>query len=338
VKGLKLLIAASAALVLLLGVAACGDEDESSASSGGELSGSIRIDGSSTVAPLSEAVAAQFQEENPDVQVTVGTAGTGGGFERFCAGETDISDASRQVEPEEEELCQEGNVEFEEVTVANDALSVVVNPDNPVTCMSPDQLAEIYGPEADATSWSDVPDLDAEYDETLDIFSPGADSGTFDYFTEAVNGEEGAQRSQGINVVGEDDNATVTGVAGSPGGIGYFGFSFFSENQDQLKALEIENEDGDCVAPSEETAQDGSYNPLGRQLYIYPSTEALQRPEVQAFVEYYAETANEVIPQVGFIPLTEEQLQKSQETVQEVSSGGASGGGSGEPSGGGSGQ
>ena len=335
-KRLKLLTV-PAALALVLGAAACGGDDESSASSGGgELSGSIRIDGSSTVAPLSEAVAAAFQEENPDVQVTVGTAGTGGGFERFCAGETDISDASRQVEPEEEELCQEGDVEFEEVTVANDALSVVVNPENPVTCLSPDQLSEIYGPQADAASWSDVPDLDAEYTETLDIFSPGADSGTFDYFTEAINGEEGAQRSQDINVVGEDDNATVTGVTGSPGGVGYFGFSFFNENQDQLKALEIENEDGDCVAPSEETAQDGSYNPLGRQLYIYPSAEALQRPEVQAFVEYYAETVNEVIPQVGFIPLTEEQLQESQQAVQALGSGGASGGQD-EPSGGGSG-
>ncbi len=314
-------------LALLLGVVACGDDEESSASSGGNgLSGEIRIDGSSTVAPLSEAVAAQFQEENPDVRVTVGTAGTGGGFERFCAGETDISDASRQVEPEEEKLCEEGNVEFEEVTVANDALSVVVNPENPVTCVTPDQLAEIYGPQADATSWSDVPDVDAEYDEELAIFSPGADSGTFDYFTEAINGEEGAQRSEDVNVVGEDDNATVTGVTGDPGGVGYFGFSFFNENQAQLKALEIENDDGECVAPSVETAQDGSYNPLGRQLYIYPSAEALQQPEVQAFVEYYVENVNEVIPQVGFIPLTEEQLQESQQTVESLGSGGGSGG------------
>ncbi len=309
---------------LALGVAACGGEDEASGSGEG-VSGEIAVDGSSTVAPLTEGVGALFQEENPDTRVTVGTAGTGGGFERFCAGETDISDASRQIEPEEEKLCQENGVEFEEIVVANDALSVVVNPDNPVTCMSPDQVSEIYGPDADATSWGDIQGLDAEYDEELAIFSPGSDSGTFDYFTEAVNGEEGKSRTQDVNVVGENDNATVTGVAGDPGGIGYFGFSFFNENQDQLKALEIENEDGDCVAPAEETTQDGSYNPLGRQLYIYPSAEALQRPEVQEFVQFYLDSLGEVIPQAGFIPLTDEQLSESEQNVENLLSGGGSG-------------
>jgi phosphate transport system substrate-binding protein len=332
VKRLKLLAVLGALLALVLGVAACGDDEESSSDSGGgDLSGEIVIDGSSTVAPLTEQIAALFQEENPDVDVTVGTAGTGGGFERFCAGETDISDASRPIEAEEEKLCQEGEVEYEEVTVANDALSVVVNPDNPVTCMSPDQLSEIYGPDATATTWSDVPDLDAEYDEELAIFSPGADSGTFDYFTEAVNGEEGQSRPEDVNVVGENDNATVTGVAGDPGGIGYFGYSFYNENQDQLKALEIENDDGDCVAPTEETAQDGTYNPLGRQLYIYPSSESLQDPVVQEFVQFYLDNVSEVIPQVGFIPLTDQQLTESQDNVQQLlSSGGGSGGSGGQ--------
>ena len=330
----KLLTALFALLAaaLTLGVAACGgDEENDGAESGGEaLSGEIVIDGSSTVAPLSEQIAALFQEENPDVRITVGTAGTGGGFERFCAGETDISDASRQIEPEEEKLCADGNVEFEEITVANDALSVVVNPDNPVTCVSTDQLNEVYGPDSDITSWADVPDLDEPFEAELAIFSPGADSGTFDYFSEAVNGEEGEQRRQGINIVGENDNATVTGVAGDEGGIGYFGFSFFNENQDQLKALEIENEDGDCVPPAEETAQDGSYNPLGRQLYIYPSADALQEPVVQEFVQFYLETANEVIPQAGFIGLTDEQLSDSQANVDRLLSGSGGSGGSGE--------
>ena len=324
----KLLVAFPTVLALAFGVAACGgDDDEASSASGEEVSGELAVDGSSTVAPLTEQVGALFQEENPDTRVTVGTAGTGGGFERFCAGETDISDASRQIEPEEEKLCQENGVEFEEIVVANDALSVVVNPDNPVTCMSPDQVSEIYGPDADATSWGDIQGLDAEYDEELAIFSPGSDSGTFDYFTEAVNGEEGKSRTQDVNVVGENDNATVTGVAGDPGGIGYFGFSFFNENQDQLKALEIENEDGECVAPAEETTQDGSYNPLGRQLYIYPSAEALQRPEVQEFIQFYLDSLGEVIPQAGFIPLTDEQLSESQQNVENLLSGG---GGSGQ--------
>ncbi len=320
----KLLVAFPATLALGFGVAACGGDDGSSGSGEG-LSGEILIDGSSTVAPLTEQIGALFQEENPDVRVTVGTAGTGGGFERFCAGETDISDASREIEPEEQKLCQDGNVEFEEVTVANDALSVVVNPENPVTCISPDQLSEIYGPDADATSWSDIQGLDAEYDEDLATFSPGSDSGTFDYFTEAVNGEEGRQRTQDVNVVGENDNATVTGVAGDPGGIGYFGFSFFNENQDQLKALEIENDQGECVPPAEETTQDGSYNPLGRQLFIYPSAEALQRPEVQEFVQFYLDNLGEVIEQAGFIPLTDQQLQESQQNVEQLLSAGGSG-------------
>jgi len=327
VKKHKLLVAFPTVLALAFGVAACGGDDEASSASGEEVSGELAVDGSSTVAPLTEQVGALFQEENPDTRVTVGTAGTGGGFERFCAGETDISDASRQIEPEEGKLCQENGVEFEEIVVANDALSVVVNPDNPVTCMSPDQVSEIYGPDADATSWGDIQGLDAEYDEELAIFSPGSDSGTFDYFTEAVNGEEGKSRTQDVNVVGENDNATVTGVAGDPGGIGYFGFSFFNENQDQLKALEIENEDGECVAPAEETTQDGSYNPLGRQLYIYPSAEALQRPEVQEFIQFYLDSLGEVIPQAGFIPLTDEQLSESQQNVENLLSGG---GGSGQ--------
>jgi len=310
-------LALSASLGVTLGVVACGG--------GGDGGGSeIRIDGSSTVAPLSEPIGALFSEENEGVSTTVGTAGTGGGFERFCAGETDISDASRPIEPEEEALCEENGVEFEEIVVANDALSVVVNPDNPVTCMSPDQLSEIYGEDATITSWSDISDLDAPYDEELEIFSPGADSGTFDYFTDAINGEEGVQRSEGVNVVGEDDNATVTGVTGSPGGIGYFGFSFFNENQDTLKALEIENEDGDCVAPSVETAQDGSYNPLARELYIYPSAAALERPEVQEFVQFYLENVNDITEEAGFIPLTEEQLAESQSNLDSLLQGGGS--------------
>ncbi len=322
-KRLPLLVVLAA--LLLAGLAACGDDDEEGG--GEQVSGDIRIDGSSTVAPLSEAVAASFGDQNPDVRVTVGTAGTGGGFDRFCRGETDISDASRPIEPEEEKLCRENGVEFEEVVVANDALSVVVNPENPITCVTPDQLSQIYGQDSDITSWNEVTGLDEEYDETLEIFSPGSDSGTFDYFTEAVNGEEGVQRTQDVNVVGENDNATVTGVAGSPGGIGYFGFSFFNENQAQLKALEIENDEGECVPPSEETTQDGSYNPLGRELFIYPSAEALRKPEVRAFVDFYVANTNEVIPQVGFIPLTDQQLRESQGNVEKLLGSGAGSGG-----------
>jgi phosphate transport system substrate-binding protein len=314
-----ILVVAGCAL-LTLGLAACGgdddDDDSGSSDTPSGLSGEIRIDGSSTVAPLSERIAEDFQGANPDVRVTVGTAGTSGGFESFCAGETDISDASRAIEPTEEKACADGGVEYEEVRVATDALTVVVNPDNPVTCMTVDQLSEVWDKGSSVDSWDQIQDLDADYSETLDLFGPGTDSGTFDYFTEAINGEEGVQRTD-YNNVGEDDNATVTGVAGSPGGMGYFGFSFFTENQDQLKALEVDGGDG-CVAPSVETAQDDTYTPLSRPLFIYPSGEALQDETVQAFVEYYVDNVNSVAETIGFIPLTDEQLTESQDNVQSL--------------------
>ena len=293
--------------VLALGVAACGDE--SSGDGGGDLSGSIRIDGSSTVAPLTEAVAEEFEAENSGVNVTVGTSGTGGGFEKFCAGETDISDASRAIEPEEVADCKENGIVNEEVRVATDALTVVVNAENPVNCLTVDQLSAVWGPDSDLSNWSQIPGLQEEFDEDLQLFGPGTDSGTFDYFTEEVNGEEGASRKD-YNNVGENDNATVTGVQGSPGGMGYFGFSFFQENEDSLKALEVDNGKG-CVSPSAETAQNGEYVPLSRPLLIYPSADALKKTEVKAFVDYYLDNVNGVAEAVGFIPLTDEQLQQS---------------------------
>jgi len=308
---------------LALGVAACGDDDDDGGDGGGSgenLSGTIRIDGSSTVAPLSEPVAERFMEENPDVRVTVGTSGTGGGFEKFCAGETDISDASRPIEPDEVKACESDGIAFEEVTVANDALTVVVNPNNPVTCMTVEQLTQVWGPESDLGSWSDIEGLEPAFDSELALYGPGSDSGTFDYFTEAINGEEGAQRTDYSNV-GEDDNQTVTGVSGAEGGMGYFGFSFAQENEGTVKALEIDGGDG-CVAPSAETVQDGTYVPLGRELFIYPSGQALERPEVQAFVEYYLENVNEIAEQAGFISLTDEQLTESQDKVTSLAGGG----------------
>jgi phosphate transport system substrate-binding protein len=302
--------------VLALGVAACGDDDDASGSGGSDLSGSIRIDGSSTVAPLTEAVAEQFEGENSGVRVTVGTSGTGGGFEKFCAGETAISDASRAIEPEEVEACEKGGVKFEEVRVATDALTVVVNPQNPINCLTVDQLSAVWGPESDLSNWSEIPGLEEEFDEDLQLFGPGTDSGTFDYFTEEINGEEGASRKD-YNNVGENDNATVTGVEGSPGGMGYFGYSFYLENEAALKALEIDGGKG-CVAPSAKTAQDGSYVPLSRPLFIYPSADALKKPEVKAFVDYYLDNVNDIAEAVGFIPLTAEQLQASKDAAAQL--------------------
>jgi phosphate transport system substrate-binding protein len=313
----KWLAAIASAAVLAVGVAACGSSDDDSTSGGGgDLSGTIRIDGSSTVAPLSEAIAEQFQAENSGVRVTVGTSGTGGGFEKFCAGETDISDASRAIEPEEEDLCKKDGVGFQEVHVATDALTVMVNNENPVACLTVDQLNAVWGPDSTISNWSEIPGLKEDYDETLALFGPGTDSGTFDYFTESINGEEGATRKD-YNNVGEDDNATVKGVEGSPGGMGYAGFSFYQENEGDLKALEVDNGKG-CVPPAVETAQAGEYAPLSRPLFMYPSEQALQKPEVKAFISYYLENVNSVTEALGFVPLTDAQLQESEAAAEKI--------------------
>ncbi len=306
----RLAVVASAA-VLAVGVAACGSSDDDATGSGGEdLSGTIRIDGSSTVAPLTEAIAEQFQTENPGVKVTVGTSGTGGGFEKFCVGETDISDASREIEPEEAATCKKEGIGYEDVHVATDALTVMINNENPVSCLTVDQLNAVWGPDSNISNWDEIPGLKEEFDETLSLYGPGTDSGTFDYFTDEINGEEGATRKD-YNNVGENDNATVTGVEGSPGGMGYAGFSYYTENEGKLKALEVDGGKG-CVGPSVESAQDGTYTPLSRPLFVYPSDAALKKPEVKAFVEYYLENATGVAESVGFIPLTEEQLEVSE--------------------------
>jgi phosphate transport system substrate-binding protein len=320
----KLWFALAASAILALGVAACGGDDDDDGGSGSNLSGDIRVDGSSTVAPLTEAMAEQFKTENPDINVTVGTSGTGGGFEKFCAGETDISDASRAIEPDEKKACQANGVGYEAIQVANDALTVVVNPNNPVTCLTVDQLKSVWEPKSNIDNWSEIQGLQPSFDAELALYSPGTDSGTFDFYTEAINGEEGAQRTSGVNDIGEDDNATVTGVSGADGGMGYFGFSFYQENQDKVKALEVDDGNG-CVGPSPQTAQDGSYTPLSRPLYVYPSDQALQNETVDAFLQFYLDNINAVAEQVGFISLTDQQLNESKSNLDSLISGGGGG-------------
>ena len=306
-----------AAAVLALGVAACSDSDGGSSSGG--LSGNIRIDGSSTVAPLTEAIAEGFQSENPDVKVTVGTSGTGGGFEKFCAGETDANDASSQIDSEQTALCKENGVEWEEIQVANDALSVVVNPENPVKCMTVEQLSSIWENGSTLTNWNEIQGLDPSYDAELTLFGPGTDSGTFEYFTEAVNGEEGNQRKN-YNNVGEDDGQTVTGVSGAPGGMGYFGYSFLIENEGAIRGMEIDSGNG-CVPPSEETVQDGTYTPLARPLFIYPSGDALNDKVFDEFMRYYLDNVNDVASSIGFIGLTDQQLTENKDKLESLIAG-----------------
>jgi phosphate transport system substrate-binding protein len=319
-----LVLAASG--VLALGVAACGgDDDDGDGGSGssGDISGEIRVDGSSTVGPLTEAIAEEFNAENPNVKVTVGTSGTGGGFEKFCAGETDISDASRPIEPDEEKACQAKGIGYDGIQVANDALTVALNPDNPVKCMTVEQLKSVWEPKSSINSWSQIQGLQPSFDEDLALYSPGTDSGTFDFFTDKINGEEGAERTSGVNDIGEDDNATVTGVQGAKGGMGYFGFSYYQENQDKVKALEIDGGNG-CVAPSPTSAQDGSYY-LSRPLFVYPSDKALQNEAVDEFLKFYLDNINAVAAQVGFIPMTDAQLAKSQQQLESLTSGAGGG-------------
>ena len=299
------------------GVGACGGDDETNAAGSGageQLSGTIRIDGSSTVAPLSEAAAERFQAEHEDVRVTVGTSGTGGGFEKFCAGETDISDASRAIEDDEQQACSKNGIRYEEIQVANDGLAVVVNPQNDwAKCLTVEQLKRIWDRGSKVDSWKQI---DPSFpDEKLVLSGPGTDSGTFDYFTEAINGEEG--RSRANYAATEDDNVIVQTVSGANGGMGYFGLSYAEQNPDKVKVVQVDGGDG-CVTPSKETVQNATYKPLSRPLFIYPSKKAAARPEVKSFLEFYVDNEQEIAESALFVDLTDEQTEAAKQKVATV--------------------
>ena len=297
--------------------AACGDDDKTTTEPPVEdLSGEIFIDGSSTVTPLISLVAEDFQIANPGVQVPVGTSGTGGGFEKFCAGETDISMASRPIKDEEAAICEEAGIVPVEFIVANDALSLIVNPDNDwAACLTVEQLATMWGAEADGTvnNWNQIDP--AFPDQELILFGAGSDSGTFDYFTDEINGEAGVIRTD-YNP-SEDDNVTITGVAGDTGAVGFLGLSYVLENADKVKAVAVDSGDG-CVDPSADTVIDGSYTPLGRPLFIYFKAESLGRAEVKAFADFFVANQDELIVEALFIPLNDEQKAKQQEELAAV--------------------
>jgi phosphate transport system substrate-binding protein len=274
------------------------------------ISGTVTIDGSSTVFPITAAVAEDFQIANPGVQVPTALSGTGGGFKKFCVGETDINDASRPIKAEDEGeglACTANNIEYVELQVAIDGLTVVVNPANSfATCLTKDELAKIYGPDSTQNLlWSDVR---AGFPaEPVNRFMPGADSGTFDYFTEVINGEVDAATQ--FATQSEDDNVLVTGVAGDINAISFFGYAYYVENQDKLKALEVDGGSG-CVAPTEATINDNSYAPLSRPLFIYADVgKAKERPELRAFVDYYLANTNALSAEVGYIAMPDDLLQ-----------------------------
>ena len=310
---MKTLITLAACCALALGAAACGDDDNNSSASSGsdgggeQLSGSIKIDGSSTVAPFAQAAQEAFQAENPDVKITVGTSGTGGGFEKFCAGETDISDASRPIKDDEEvPVCEKAGITYKEVHVANDGIAVVTNPDLKVDCLTVDELKKLWNQGSKITKLSEVnPKLP---DTTLSLFGPGTDSGTFDFFTDVINGEEGVSRED--YQPSEDDNILVQGVAGEPGGFGYFGHSYYEQNADTLNLVKVDGGDG-CVEPTTETIQSGEYKPLSRPLFMYPSDKALKRPEVKAFMDYILENQQAIAEASQIVPMNTEQTDKA---------------------------
>jgi phosphate transport system substrate-binding protein len=317
----KTSFALAATAVLALGVAACGDDEESStadvdAPSG--LSGSITIDGSSTVQPLAEAAAELIAEGSPDLQVTVGAAGTSGGFEKFCAGETDITDASRPIEPEEEELCAEENVEYTEVQVANDGIAIVTNPALAISCLTTDQLAQLWSDDS-VTNYSELGE-DAETGEPLpdaevSLYGPGTDSGTFDYFTEEINGEEGESRKN--YQASEDDNVLVEGVGGDEAGLAYFGFSYYEQNADSLNVVAVDAGDG-CVTPDVETIQSGEYAPLARPLFMYPSNEALAKPEVEGFMQFVVDDYEAIADAALIVPMDSTQAKEARSNLEKA--------------------
>ncbi|MFV2198246.1 PstS family phosphate ABC transporter substrate-binding protein [Nocardiopsis sp. LOL_012] len=323
----KWLQVAGVAVAIPFALTACGGGSEGGseggddASEGGsEVSGSIQIDGSSTVGPLSEVAAELFMEQYPDVQVSVAMSGTGGGFEKFCNGETDMNDASREIKDEEAAACEGNDIAFEQVQVANDALGIIVNPENPIDCISIDQANQIWNEGSTVATWGDVDGLESGdlSGEDITLYGPGTDSGTFDYFTEAVNGEEGVIRTDYTDI-GEDDQAAIVGVEGDLGAMAYVPYSYFTEAGDSVKALQIDGGEG-CVEPTLENVQNGSYSPLGRGLYVYASDLALQEQAAVEFMNFYIDNSGEITELAGFVPLTDDQMADATAKIESLTS------------------
>jgi len=296
----RAILGAGVLLVLLL--AGCGRGQQE-----GQLSGAVHIDGSSTVYPLTEAVAEEFMKQYPGVRVTVGISGTGGGFSKFVRKETDINDASRPIRPVEDSLARQNGVEYIELPVAYDGIAIVVNPQNDwVECLTVEELRRIWEPNSTITRWNQV--RPSFPDRPLNLYGAGTDSGTYDYFTAAIVGEEHASRSD--FTASEDDNVLVQGVSGDPNALGFIPLAYYEENMDKLKAVAIDDGNPDngegCILPSPETVNNGTYQPLSRPIFIYVNAERANDPAVEAFVEFYLQHAAALAPEVGYVPLTAE--------------------------------
>lgn len=312
-KRVRTALAAASMLSGALLLGACAGESAEVGASGGGITGTVVTDGSSTVAPLTDSAADLFAAVEPDVDVVVTITGTSAGFRAFCDGETDISNASRAISDEEVAACDAAGIEFTEIVVANDGLSVILNPENDWAAdLTVDQLATIWAPESEGeiTNWNQV---DPEFpDEPIVLFGAGGDSGTFDYFTDAINGEEGAIRADYTG--SEDDDITVDGVRKNLGAIGFLGLSYVEENEGVIVAASV-----DGVSPSTETVQDGSYTPLSRPLFIYVNTASYaDKPQVKAFVDFYVENSLDVAERALVVPLTDEQVTIAQDELASL--------------------
>lgn len=276
------------------------------------LQGEIVSDGSSTVGPMTQAVAEEFSAQAPDVRISVDISGTGGGFKRFCAGETDISNASRPIKDEERMACAEAGVDWYEFEVAYDGITVVTNKENTwATCLTTEQLKQLWKKENPAATWADLnPDWPAE---TVDLYGPGTDSGTFDFFVEAILGEDDIREDF---TPSEDDNVLVEGVAGDANALGYFGLAYYEANQEILNAVAIDAGNGQCITPAVETVRDGSYTPLSRPLFLYVNAAALKRPEVEAFTRFYLDNAPELASEVGYVASPDEAYAEDKQKLE----------------------
>jgi phosphate transport system substrate-binding protein len=271
-----------------------------------KLSGTIVGDGSSTVFPISEAVAEEFRKVQPGVDVVVGISGTGGGFKKFCNGETDFSDASRPIKEEEKQACAAKNIQYVEFEIAFDGLSVLVHPSNDfVECLTVQELKRIWEPGSTINNWKDV--RPGFPDKPMRLYGPGTDSGTFDYFTEAIVGKADASRPD--YSASEDDNVLVQGISGDPGALGYFGFAYYEENADKLKLVAVDGGAG-CVLPSRDTILNGTYKPLSRPLFVYVRADALKRPEVAEFMRFYLTKGKALVGEVGYVEVADSVYQQ----------------------------
>ena len=302
-------------MTFLFAIIACSSGEISSTSNSdtAPLTGTVEVDGSSTVAPVSEAVAEEFKKQFPKTNVLVGVSGSGGGFKRFVIGETDISNASRDIKPSEAEKAKANGIDFAELRIGMDGLSVMVNTKNTfVDCLTTAELKKIWEPGSLINNWNEI--RSSFPDQKLRLYGPGTDSGTFDFFTDEINGQSGASRDD--YTMAEDDNVVVQGISGDQNSLGYFGYAYYEANKDKLKVIGIDSGEG-CIVPSAETIDDASYKPLTRPLYIYVNKSSYTNKKVvKEFVDFYMLEAGALTAEVGYVPLKDEEYKANLDKVK----------------------